>query len=264
MHWLGLMWRMHRLSPTTEADEDYEKRLATVCLFPRIWEESLPGKKRDGRKGMPANGQVFMGSGTGFVVAEGYVVTNHHVIDGAVQVSIMNPGKRGEFLPAEVIASNEEVDLAVLKCEALKAPPLALQAKVPGRGTELMSLGYPETGVLGLGLKTTRGTIVTVPEPPEQMQFLHSAIVNRGNSGGPLVDETGAVLGVTVAFIKVENAMFVGIPVEEVWRFVRAHAADVKLLEAKKRPKLDWPVVDNLVSPSTVFVQCKFNAEGVQ
>lgn len=247
-----------------ETDEDYEKRMATCCLYPSVWEEHFPGERVDGRRGRAADGIVYMGSGTGFVVAKHYVITNHHVISGASEVAVMNPGKRGEFLPAEVIASSAEVDLAVLKCDTLEAPSLSLCVSVPGRGTEIMSLGYPETSVLGLGLKTTRGAVVTAPEPPDNFQFLHSAIVNRGNSGGPLVDQAGAVVGVTVASLKrqfVENTMYVGIPVEEVWRFVRAHATEVVLTEAGERPNIDWPKVDELVSKSTLFIQCKFKAE---
>jgi hypothetical protein len=75
------------------------------------------------------------------------------------------------------------------------------------------------------------------------------------------VDNTGSLIGVTKAYINVENAYFVGIPVEAVWQFIGSVGPEMVMTAADDVAQLDWPAVDALVSKSTVFVKCKFKAE---
>jgi len=219
-----------------------------------------------------------IGGGTGFVIAPQFVITNAHVVKGADKITIVDPaalkkktaepsaapsgdGSGDEIgLAAEVLFQDSKVDLALLKCTELAMPPLRMRLQAPRRGTELLSLGFPSFFRLGASIKSTGGKVVSEPEPRGRWKtvFYHDATINPGNSGGPLVDETAMVIGVAcgalVAGGDVENAMYMGIPVEEVWTLLKSSGHDVPALEADSTSPMKWPDVDDVVSKSTVLV----------
>lgn len=137
-------------------------------------------------------------SGTGFYIAPHYVVTNQHVASGCQRVML-----RGEGVPtttAKVIALDAHKDLALLKTEA-KAPNNAYLRSNAGirNGDNLNVIGYPE------GYSANRGSLHTQAKVMnsqfrfngiEGVQFTNA--VNHGNSGGPLLDSDGNVIGVIV------------------------------------------------------------------
>jgi S1-C subfamily serine protease len=218
---------------------------------------------QDGLRGMleePPESVVGIATGTGFVVAPGYVVTNNHVVEGGSELVIMDPKNPERHLQATVVATLTDPDIALLRCEQLDAPPLPLAAGMPRNGTDIMALGYPGGSLLGMEQKVTRGTVISQSDPHmDGGNFLHSATVNPGNSGGPIVNDQGHVVGVVVAVVRtatIGNAYGVGIPVERVWPFLREHLADVQPADAGAPGKL-WPDVGDAASPGTVFLSAK-------
>ncbi len=145
------------------------------------------------------------GSGSGFVWdAEGHILTNYHVIEGAEQIEVSfgddNP------LPARVIGADPPNDLAVLKIEALPAgvKPLPLgDSDALAVGQTAVAIGNP----FGQFQRTlTAGVISALNRTIEldQQRVLRGVIqtdasINRGNSGGPLLDSEGQVIGITSA-----------------------------------------------------------------
>lgn len=217
----------------------------------------------DGLKGMleePPEAVLGIATGTGFVVAPGYVVTNNHVIDGGSELIIMDPKDHERHLPATVVATLTDPDIALLRCEQLDAPALPLAAEMPRPGTDIMALGYPGGSLLGMEQKVTRGAVVSQSDPQmDGGNFLHSATVNPGNSGGPIVDQQGHVVGVVVAIVRtatIGNAYSVGIPVERIWPFLRQHLTDIQHADAGA-PEKSWPDVGSAASPGTVFISAK-------
>src|SRR5688572_7925067 len=149
------------------------------------------------------------GSGSGVIVdPEGYVVTNAHVVDGArrVQVALATAGEGGgrsilkapaRVLGARVIGVDKETDLAVLKVEAAGLPVLPLgDSEALKQGDLVMAFGSP----LGLDGSVTLGVVSAVARqlrPEDRMIYVQTdAAVNPGNSGGPLVDMEGRVVGI--------------------------------------------------------------------
>lgn len=159
------------------------------------------------------------GQGSGFVIrADGYVLTNHHVVDAAgegEQVTVELPGH--EPLPAEVVGSDAAYDIAVLKVDRTDLVPLAFadsdQVQV---GQSVIAVGAP----LGLDNTVTSGIVSALDRPvvagndPASLSYINAiqtdAAINPGNSGGPLLDLAGQVVGVNSAIAQLPSGTFGG------------------------------------------------------
>lgn len=144
---------------------------------------------------------VAQGSGSGFILTEdGYVVTNHHVIEGAQKVSVILSDKN-EY-EARIVGSDVSNDVAVLKIEAEALPAVTLGSSsdlligdmVVAIGTPLGELTSTQTVGYICGKDrdvTTGGTVINMLQT--------DAAINAGNSGGPLFNMKGEVVGITTA-----------------------------------------------------------------
>lgn len=150
--------------------------------------------------------------GSGFIVdRRGYILTNAHVVADAVRINVKLDS--GEELPAKVIGTDELTDLAVLKIEAGKDLPVVKmgdsnQAQV---GDWVIAIGSPfglnRTVTAGIISQTQRAT----PSSTLFQRFIQTdAAINRGNSGGPLVNMKGEVIGVN-SQIATTNGDFNGV-----------------------------------------------------
>lgn len=145
------------------------------------------------------------GSGTGFLISgDGLVVTNHHVIDGANAIEVHQG--RVIYL-ATVVTRDSANDLAILKTE-MKGRPLALaSARTSMRGDEVLTLGYPLSTFAGESQKATFGRINATVGLRDDARYLQIDIpVQPGNSGGPLLNRRGEVIGVVSARLNDEVA----------------------------------------------------------
>lgn len=142
--------------------------------------------------------QVQMALGSGVIVhADGTILTNHHVVDGAEQIKVELPNHR--IFDAKVVGSDPPSDLAVLKIDAKDLPVLALGDSDKVRvGDIALAIGNP----LGIGQTVTAGIIsaksrYTGLSDGSFEDFLQTdAPINQGNSGGALIDSTGELIGI--------------------------------------------------------------------
>ncbi|WP_284079187.1 S1C family serine protease [Herbaspirillum aquaticum] len=136
------------------------------------------------------------GSGTGFYIgSSGWLLTNQHVIGQAGVVRVRLP--TGRELQAEVVRVDAARDIALLKTEAPGVRPMPLRMGEPGIGEDVYALGSP----LGDAFNTTltRGILSGVRKVRD-LDFLQSDVaILPGSSGGPLLDKSGQVIGITVA-----------------------------------------------------------------
>jgi len=146
-----------------------------------------------------------MGSGSGVIISEdGYIVTNNHVVDGADEVTVTLSNKKS--FKAKVVATDPSTDLAVVKVEAKGLPFLLYgnsdDVKV---GQWVLAVGYPlslETTVTA-GIVSAKGRSIDINSRQSQTpveSFIQSdAAVNPGNSGGPLINPQGQLIGINSA-----------------------------------------------------------------
>jgi serine protease Do len=136
-----------------------------------------------------------MGSGF-FVHPDGYLVTNAHVVDGATEVQVRLAG--GRRLKGQVVGRDGRVDLALVKVESKdKLPVLPLgDSDILRVGEFVLALGHPFglEQTVSFGIVSRRGTSLVAAAPVDFIQT--DASVNPGNSGGPLVNMAGQVVGV--------------------------------------------------------------------
>ena len=233
--------------------------------------ELLPGEAKSGQHDKQSSARLItVGSGTGFVVHPGYILTNRHVVKGCAALSISPPGAKDSELSAVVVAvaKNPKDDLAIVRCDKLKAPPLSfIKSELAPRGTEIMILGFP--GMRSRkkpSLKSTRGIIAGLPDESFS-EYTLDAIANRGNSGGPICDEAGNVLailcGATGPAVHLDNNYTLGVPHARALPLLKKHIPGYKQLPPNTTV-IKWVDVDALVSRSTVPIWIKMSASHVR
>lgn len=135
------------------------------------------------------------GSGSGFLIsADGYLITNQHVVGGSKYVKLK--WSDGAESLGEVLRTDSRRDVALIKTDAKARAPLALRHTAVQQGETVFAIGTPLEDRLQNTM--TKG-IVSATRSFDGLSFIQSDVgVTHGNSGGPLIDERGAVVGLTV------------------------------------------------------------------
>ena len=147
-------------------------------------------------------------TGSGFVVAPGYVLTNAHVIAGARTIRVNSATARYDATP---VVFDPDLDVALLRVPDLLAPALQLAGSAPKRGTPAAVLGYPGGGPLRIVAAavadnyTARGRDIYATEYVRRDIVEIRSDIDRGNSGGPLMLPDGTVGGVVFAEARTDD-----------------------------------------------------------
>jgi serine protease Do len=186
-----------------------------------------------------------LGSGSGFIFrADGYILTNNHVVEEAEKVRVTL--QDGRVFDATVQGRDPVTDVAVIKIDATDLPTISLgdsdQMQV---GDWVVALGYP----LNLGSTATAGIVSAVgkgpgildrsnPDAPPLEYFIQTdAAINRGNSGGPLVDLQGEVIGINSA-IASQTGFYAGYSFAVPSNIVKRVTDDLVKYGEFRRPRL--------------------------
>ena len=181
-----------------------------IDLLPRT------GPNRETRRSVEEefSARMAMGQGSGMIVSsDGHILTNHHVLEGGVEVTVYLPDQR--ILPAEIVGVDRTTDLALLKVEAEDLIPIAWgDSESVHVGSPVWAVGSPFglAGSISFGILSGKHRVDLNANPQyrrsrERISSRYSDLmqtdvaVNPGNSGGPLVNVRGEVIGVTTAII---------------------------------------------------------------
>jgi S1-C subfamily serine protease len=155
-----------------------------------------PGGQREGSQpGRP----LGVTSGTGFFInPQGQILTNYHVVEHSRSLSVLRDGTHH---PVTLIAYDPEADLALLGSGLPAHNPLVFRGGREARhGEEVITIGFPMPDVLSTDISTTTGIVSSLAGAGnDPRHLLFTAPIQPGNSGGPLVDRYGTVVGVIVA-----------------------------------------------------------------
>lgn len=226
-----------------------------------------PSPERPTAPGALPRPGVRAATGTGFLVAGERVLTNRHVVDGCDRVLVRAPDGRNHAAvpPARTDAT---LDLALLTVPGLSGPVLSFRQDPPlRRGEGVVAYGFPLTGLLSSDAKLTRGEVnglAGLRDNQDQIQI--SAPVQPGNSGGPLLDMQGHVVGVVVSKLNAQavagrtgdiaqNINF-AVKGERAAAFLRA--AGVTPAAARSTgPERSTADVGEIAERATVFIRCE-------
>jgi serine protease Do len=165
-------------------------------FFRRFGMPDVPGNPRNLPEGHGHN--VITGQGSGFFIsADGYAVTNNHVVEKAESVNVTTDD--GKTHKAKVIGTDPRTDLALIKVENGPFPYVKLSDKAPRIGDWVLAVGNPFGlgGTVTAGIVSARGRDIGASAYDDFIQI--DAPVNKGNSGGPTFDTDGNVIGVNTA-----------------------------------------------------------------
>jgi S1-C subfamily serine protease len=239
----------------------------------------LPPDERDGLSRLEApqaESTACVARGTGFVVAPHYVLTCRHVVDDltlgrADKIELIDPAdaNRQRRLPAVCVDVDQQDDLCLLRCDQLNVPPISLADQVPPLDRQVMLIGYPVGSWLGLGLKTTRGTVTALPGDFQRVggpkwadlsrKLWYDATSIHGTIGGAVCDDRGHVLAVHSTAQRRDDASTAkysgGVPAPNAASFIRKSLPSIpRAAAALGAPALKWSDVEAKVSPSIVQV----------
>jgi hypothetical protein len=190
-----------------------------------------------------AAGFICCGSGTGFVIAPGLVLTNKHVVETEMGVAFdrfllnWDPDIGKKPVYADLIARSDHHDLALLSFpdSGLAGIPIRIDPKT---GEDIVVIGFPETELLGNSINITKGVISKIPAQDNPM-IVTDALTNPGNSGGPIIDEFGNAVGVhTLSLTSLKKPVPMGESGQAAIDFVREHRPDFdpKPLTISRKP----------------------------
>ena len=153
-------------------------------------------------------------SGTGWAIGNGYLVTNYHVVEGARTISIKGIGGNMNIgYSAEVVATDKTNDVVVLKINDYRFKgfgtiPYTVSSRIADVGEDIFVLGYPLTQTMGDEIKLTNGIISSrTGFQGDVANYQMTAPIQPGNSGGPMFDQKGNVIGIVCAHhVGAENA----------------------------------------------------------
>ena len=174
-------------------DDDQIPEIFKRFFGPDFQMPGMPGGPRP-----PDDGPRGVSLGSGFIISpDGYVLTNHHVVDGADSVTVKLADRR-EF-KAKVVGSDEQSDVALLKIDASGLPAVRIgDSNQLKPGQWVLAIGSP----FGLDHSVTAGIVSAVDRSnqysnQQYVPFIQTDVaINRGNSGGPLLDTRGEVVGI--------------------------------------------------------------------
>lgn len=236
------------------------RRLA-LAFEPRkeilLKKEPLDEASRTGKDGLR-----LVSSGSGFIVnRDGYIVTNRHVAEGCKRLTVSGGAE------AKRVAIDTTIDLALLETGTKFATAITFRDYPPVRsGEDIIVLGFPLPGMLTTDVIVTKGSVSALAGGPgNDRRFMQiSAPIQPGNSGGPVLDMSGNLVGVVVATLNAaavaqlsgslpQNVNF-AIALEEVRSLLRAH--DVPYVTRESKSSLKAPDVVEEAERYTVQIDC--------
>jgi S1-C subfamily serine protease len=200
------------------------------------------------------------GSGSGFFITrQGHVLTNAHVVEGCKELAVARVGEAAST--ARIVSIDKQNDLALLTTGSAASSVAAFRGRPVRQGETIIAYGFPYAGSLSSGGSITTGSISALSGLRDDTRYFQmSAPVQPGNSGGPLLDSTGAVVGVVSSGLRgrgstsPQNVNF-AIKAEVARTFLSS--TDISPETSTASREVGIPDIGDRARAFTVHVECK-------
>ena len=226
----------------------HEAILKTESLYASLENEKISNE-------LDPNMIIPAGSGSGFFVSDqGHIITNNHVIDGCEYSNVYFRGSQY----STILQSKDQVnDLALLSTNINNQSYFNISRDDIDLLDDVIAAGFPLGKNVSASLKTSKGSITSLSGYADNFSnFQTDASLNPGNSGGPIIDYSGNVVGVAVAVFGREagiEAFNFGIKSSVLYNFLRSNSID---LPNTNRMLLSNKELGKLSTDSTVYIEC--------
>ena len=223
-----------------------------------VSKKTEPKKKKPKKKKLKQNPDdnkvVAAASGTGFFVSRsGHIITNHHVID---QCKVNKVNFKGNEIEAKVLAIDKTNDLAILKANINPGKVFAVSNKDVSLLQDIIVAGFPLGKNVSSAIKTHKGSVTALAGFGDNYSnFQTDATINQGNSGGPVMDQKGNIVGVAVALMSVEAGQNIFFAVKSSTLKTFAGSNALGFLAPNNRPMSNKDL-GQLITEGTVFLEC--------
>ncbi len=234
-------------------------KFSYLKVFPASDEQSPSGLQQGTDEGWTSNG-------SGVLISDNIIITNHHVVDNAKKIEVtVTVGGMPEVFAAKVLCADKTNDLAILcikddKFKSVGESPFKIATSNVDVGTSVFAMGYPLTNILGEEVKITDGIISSKSGyEGDVATYQISAPIQPGNSGGPLFDKDGDLIGITSSGIIKSVAEDVGYAIKSAYilSIIDSAPIGIKIPQGTDLPKGNLPELIKVLKPYVVYIKVR-------
>lgn len=202
-------------------------------------------------------------TGSGFAIKEGYIVTNYHVVDGANSIAVERViDSNHEQFEAKVISVDKTNDLAIIKIDLLNSVkwniPYSVKFASSKVGESCFVLGFPMTSTMGDEIKLTNGIISSLSGfQGDVSTYQISVPIQPGNSGGPLFNQKGEVIGIVNAKHKGAENVSYAIKTSYLNNLVESFSSNRLFPSNNQLATKSLPDQVAMIKPYVFFIKCE-------
>ncbi len=212
-------------------------------------------KKKTKPKSTPDDDKIVpAGSGSGFFVSrDGHAITNYHVIEGCDINKLTFKGSQSEV---KVLAVDKVNDIAILKSNEKPNVIFPVSNEDVSLLEDVIVAGFPLGKQISSAIKTHKGVVTALAGAGDNYSFFQTdAAINQGNSGGPIINQKGNVVGIAVATWVEEGVQGVHFGIKSSTLKTFASANDLRFLPPNRR-EMSNKDLGKLITKGTVYIEC--------
>lgn len=202
-------------------------------------------------------------TGTGFALKNGYIVTNNHVVEGASSILVQGINGTTVEYKAEVVAVDKNNDLALIRIndyrfDGFGSIPYSIKETLCDVGSDVFVLGYPLTSYMGEEIKLTNGIISSRSGYQGDITtYQISAPVQPGNSGGPMFDKNGNVVGIVNAGIPGAENVGYAIKTSYLFNLIKSSVSSTIIPQTNTVSAKSLPEKVKTLRRFTFYIKCQ-------